>query len=233
MTTLVTYPVPSPTSSIPTSSGSGRLLVLACGAIVRELIHVMRLNELSGVEVAALPAALHNRPERIGDEVRKRIRAARGRFDRILVGYADCGTGGALDQVCTEEGVVRLPGAHCYELFAGAATFGGLHDKEPGTFYLTDYLARHVHVLVFRGLGLEEHPELLPMYFGNYRKLIYLAQTDDPDLSTRAEAAAERLGLTYERRFTGLRPLAGTMSTLVGGVGMLVKDPRPGQRGVA
>ncbi len=186
-----------------TDRDAGRLLVIACGAIARELIEVARLDGFEGVEVTALPADLHNRPEQIPRRVRERIRAARGRYARILVGYADCGTGGHLDRVCEEEGVVRLPGAHCYELFAGAATFAALHEEEPGTFYLTDYLVRHVDALVFAGLGLDAHPELTPLYFGNYRRVVYLAQTDDPALDRRARAAAARLGLTYERRDTG------------------------------
>jgi hypothetical protein len=197
MTDLVTYRA---------TGGTRRLLVIACGAIARELIEIAQLDRLDGIEVAALPAELHNRPQVIPDRVRERIRAAKAAeegFERIVVGYADCGTGGLLDRVCAEEGVVRLPGAHCYELFTGRQAFADLHDEEPGTFYLTDYLARHVNVLVFAGLGLDTHPELAPLYFGNYRRVVYLAQTDDAELDRRAREAAERLGLEYRRRRCG------------------------------
>lgn len=222
MTPLVTFPVrPIPAAasrrdSAAPEDGRGRLLVIACGAIARELIEVTRLQELAGVEVTCLPAELHNRPDEIPERVRERIRAAAGRFDRIVVGYADCGTGGRLDQVCAEEGAERLPGAHCYELFAGRDTFAALHDDEPGTFYLTDYLARNVGVLVFAGLGLDAHPELAPLYFGNYRRVVYLAQTDDAELDRRAREAAERLGLAYERRQTGYGDLPSALLAAAG-----------------
>jgi hypothetical protein len=221
MTDLVTFPA---------TGGPRRLLVIACGAIARELIEIAQLDRLDGVEVAALPAELHNRPEEIPDRVRDRIRAARaveGGFERIVVGYADCGTGGLLDRVCEEEGVARLPGAHCYELFAGHQAFADLHDEEPGTFYLTDYLARHVNVLVFAGLGLDAHPELAPMYFGNYRRVVYLAQTDDPELDRRAREAAERLGLDYRRRRSGYGDLRSALHRLAGPGDDAVGTPLP------
>ncbi len=215
MTRFVTHPVRpafAPAAGSPGDPGErARLLVIACGAIARELIEVARLHHLEDVEVTALPAELHNRPRDIPDRVRDRIRAAQGRYDRILVGYADCGTGGLLDRVCDEEGVTRLPGAHCYELFAGRQAFAALQEDEPGTFYLTDYLVRHVDALLFDGLGLDAHPELLPVYFGNYRRVVYLAQTADPDLDARARAAATRLGLAYERRLVGVGELARTL----------------------
>jgi hypothetical protein len=206
MTDLVTFPA---------TGGTRRLLVIACGAIARELIEIAQLDDLDGVEVTALPAELHNRPEVIPERVREKIRAARASFDHTVVGYADCGTGGLLDRVCEEEGVARLPGAHCYELFAGRQAFADLHDEEPGTFYLTDYLARNVNVLVFAGLGLDAHPELAPLYFGNYRRVVYLAQSDDAELDRRAREAAERLGLAYQRRRCGygdLRPRFGELA---------------------
>ncbi len=184
------------------------LLVIACGAIARELVRVVHLDRLAGVQITCLPPELHNRPERIADAVRARIQEARrDGHDNILVGYADCGTGGALEVVCAEEGVTRLPGAHCYELFAGSALFASLQEEEPGTFYLTDYLARNVDRLVFEGLGIDRHPELADLYFGNYRRVVHLAQSDDPELDRRARLAAERLGLAYERRSTGLGSL--------------------------
>jgi hypothetical protein len=169
------------------------------------------------VDLTCLPATLHNRPEQIPEAVRGRIRRARaaGR-DRIFVAYADCGTGGLLDKVLDEEGVARLEGAHCYEVYAGHAAFAALADEEPGTFYLTDFLARNFDRLVIRGLGLDRHPELLAQYFGNYTRVIYLAQTDDAELTARARRGARRLGLRFERRFTGYGELAPAMLSAAG-----------------
>ena len=189
-------------------------LVIGCGALAEELVELTRRAGLPEMDLACLPASLHNRPEQIPSRIAARIRRARADgYDRIFVAYADCGTGGLLDHVLETEGVARLEGAHCYEVYAGRAAFAQLHDAEPGTFYLTDYLARNFDRLVVRGLGLDRHPELLPVYFGNYRRLVYLAQTDDDALTLRAEAAAARLGdLTFERRFTGLGELAGAIA---------------------
>lgn len=132
-------------------------------------------------------------------------------FDQIFIGYADCGTGGLLEQVCREEGVEMLAGAHCYQFFATAPRFAEIQDNEIGSFYLTDFLVKHFDRLIWQGLGIEKHPELLPMYFGNYTRLVYLAQTDDPSLVTRAEAAAARLGLTVIVESTGYGELETTM----------------------
>ncbi|HEX3264304.1 MAG TPA: DUF1638 domain-containing protein [Candidatus Limnocylindrales bacterium] len=186
-----------------------RPLVIGCGALARELVELTRRAGLPAMDLTCLPAALHNRPERIPGAVAARIRRARAEgYKQIFVAYADCGTGGLLDTVLEAEGIARLEGAHCYEVYAGRAAFAALHDAEPGTFYLTDYLVRNFDRLVIRGLGLDRHPELLPTYFGNYRRLVYLAQTDDADLSSRAEAAAKRLGnLAFERRLAGMGEL--------------------------
>ena len=185
-------------------AGLSRVLVIGCGALVRELQAVAALNE--HLEVECLPAVLHNRPEQIPDAVRGRVRAAKDRaaYRAILVGYMDCGTGGLLDRVCSEEGVERLPGAHCYELYAGADAFAGLQDAEPGTFYLTDYLVRHFDRVIMQGLGISQHPELLEAYFGNYTRVVHLAQTDDDRLARAARQAAARLGLRCERILTGI-----------------------------
>jgi hypothetical protein len=193
-----------------------RVLVIACGALARELVEVLRASGLDHVTIACLPADLHNRPDRIPDAVRQRVRAARPHYETILVGYADCGTGGRLDAVCAEEGVERLPGAHCYELFAGAATFAALQDAEPGTFYVTDYLVRNFDRLVLAGLGLDRHPQLYESYFGNYRRLVHLAQSDDRSLAEQGRRAADRLGLEHERRPTGYDGLAGAVVPGVG-----------------
>jgi hypothetical protein len=181
-----------------------RTLLLACGALAREVRAVLAANALEGFELRCLPASLHNRPERIPAAVRKKIRAARGRYARILVLYADCGTGGELDRVLAEEGVARIPGPHCYAFYAGEEELARLAEAEPGTFWLTDFLARQFDTLLIKGLGLDRHPDLLPLYFGNYRRLVYLSQAPTPALVEKARAAATRLGLAFEHRPTGL-----------------------------
>ena len=183
-------------------------LLLACGALGREVIAVLDAGGIDGLEVTCLPANLHNKPQLIAEAVREKVRKHHDEYENIFVLYADCGTGGDLDKVCDEEGVVRIPGAHCYEFYAGASAFEQLADAEPATFYLTDYLTRHFETLIMVGLGLDRFPELLPDYFGNYCRVVYLAQTDDPELDEQARKAAEKLGLAYERRFTGYGELA-------------------------
>lgn len=190
-------------------------LVLACGAIARELEALRRAGPLSHVTLRCLDAALHNRPERIAPAVDAAIRKHEGSFARIFVAYADCGTGGELDRVLAAHGVERLPGAHCYEFFAGTERFTALAEEELGTFYLTDFLVRHFDRLVRQGLGLDRHPELMPVYFGNYRRLVYLAQTDDVALDEAARAAADWMGLAFERHATGLVPLHDALHTQV------------------
>ena len=180
-----------------------RTLLIACGALAREVLALIRLNGWRHMELACLPAHLHNRPQRIPAAVRAKIRAMRREYERIFVLYGDCGTGGALDRVLADEGVERIPGPHCYAFYSGVDAFLARADAEPTCFYLTDYLARHFERLVIEGLGLDRHPELLPLYFGNYEKLVYLAQLSDPQLEQQAEAAAVRLGLAYEHRPTG------------------------------
>lgn len=191
-------------------------LILACGALSHEIIALIRANGWDHVAVQCLPAELHNRPEEIPGAVRDKLRAAREHYDHVFVAYADCGTGGRLDAVLAEEGVERLPGAHCYEFYAGSELFHELAEEEPGTFYLTDFLARHFERLIIHGMGIDRHPELMPMLFGNYRRLVYLAQRDDADLRARARAAAERLGLEYEYRRTGYGDLGTSLATVAG-----------------
>jgi len=181
-------------------------LIIACGALAHELTAVIRRNGWTHLQVQCLPARLHNTPERITEAVRAKIRGNREAYRRIYVAYADCGTGGQLDRMLEAEGAERIGGSHCYEFFAGGRVFESLSEAEPGTFYLTDYLARHFDRLIIRELGIEDHPELLSMYFGNYRRLVYLAQRDDPALLEKARAAAARLGLEFECRHTGLQP---------------------------
>ncbi len=185
-----------------------RTLLIACGALARETVGLIRSNGWTHYTVSCLPANLHNRPERIAGAVRGKIRAMGPEFDRVLVAYADCGTGGHLDAVLAEEGVERIHGAHCYGFYAGLDKFDELMAEEPGSFFLTDYLVRHFDTLIIKGLGLDRHPELLSIYFGNYRRLVYLAQSEDDGLHGLARDAAARLGLDYEYRFTGMGGLA-------------------------
>ena len=190
-------------------------LVIACGALARELVELTRRPGFEAIELTCLPAHLHNRPDRIPAAVARKIRAARPFYEHIFVAYADCGTGGLLDRVLEAEGVERLAGAHCYEFFAGRADFARVMDEDPATFFLTDFLTRNFDRLVIRGLGLDRHPELLPVYFGNYHRLVYLAQGDDPTLIEAARRAADRLGLAFEHRHTGFGELRTAIDGLV------------------
>ncbi len=191
------------------------VLVLACGAIAREVLAVIRLNGWQHVTVRCLPAKLHSTPQQIPAAVDAKLHELAGRYERVFVAYADCGTGGALDPVLAAHGVERLPGAHCYGFLAGNDAWDAMQEEDPATFYLTDFLARHFDSLVWRGLGLDRHPQLLPDLFGNYRRLVYLAQTDDPGLVARARDAAERLGLAFEHRRTGYGELAPSLERFV------------------
>jgi hypothetical protein len=233
-----------------------RVLIIACGALARELLAINELNGLDNVTIECLPASLHNRPSLIPELVRQRIHRARGvspkgsdtagdagdngadtghngadgevsdaalvdedvtfgtdhrRYDEILIGYADCGTGGALEAVCAQEGVEMLAGAHCYQFFATAEGFEKLQDHTLGSFYLTDFLARNFHRLVWQGLGIEKHPELRDMYFGNYTRLVYLEQTGDPKARACAEDAAARLGMELHVERTGYGELESSV----------------------
>ena len=225
-----------------------RVLVIACGALARELLAITELNGLVNVTVECLPASLHNRPKEIPELVRQRIHRARGKddmlqddmvpgtnsstgasppgdnqlldagtepaagtFDQILIGYADCGTGGLLDKVCAEENVEMLAGAHCYRFFATAPRFDELQDHALGSFYLTDFLARNWERLIWDGMGIAKHPELRDMYFGNYTRCVYLEQTDDPKARAAAHECADRLGLELHIEHTGYGELESTM----------------------
>ncbi len=193
------------------------MLVLACGAIAREVLAVIAMNGWRHVTVRCLPAKLHTTPRDIPAAVDAKLSELAGRYARTFVAYADCGTAGALDPVLERHGVERLPGAHCYGFLAGNDAWDAMQEDEPATFYLTDFLARHFDSLVWRGLGLDRHPELLPDVFGNYRRLVYLAQTDDDALLERAREAADRLGLAFEHRRTGYGELLPSLQRFAAG----------------
>jgi len=208
--------------------GPAHTVVIGCGALGRELVTLAA--GLPGVEVTCLPARLHNRPEQIAGAVRERVervRSEHGEDVRVFVAYADCGSGGALDAALAGTGAGRLPGAHCYEVYAGSDAFAAMADEEPGTFYLTDFLARHFEALVVRGLKLDRYPELIGDMFGNYERVLYLAQTDDDALTEKARAAAGFLGLAFERRRTGYGELAPALGRFVSSA-QGVSRARPG-----
>lgn len=212
---------------------SGRTLVLACGALARELKAVISANGLSNVTVECLPGEYHMRPDKIVPALEARLSAhlnggtdadgSGGIYDTIFVGYGDCGTGGALDRFCATHGLQRLPGDHCYQFFAGQERFLDLHAAEPGTFYLTDYLAKHFDRFVVQALGLDTHPELAELYFGNYRRLVYLRQTTDPVIEAKAREAARVLELEFELVATGY----GDLETSVVEVAMSRRPDSP------
>jgi hypothetical protein len=191
-----------------------RILIIACGALAREIVELTRANGWGAFEVQCLPPELHNRPERIPAAVEAQILAHRDRYRAIFVAYGDCGTGGLLDAVLERHGIERLPGAHCYEAFATARVFAELSEAEPGTFYLTDFLLRHFDRLVRRGLGLDRHPELAAEYFRNYRRLTYLAQSEEPAARSEARAIAAAMGLEFHYRITGYGELGRSLAVL-------------------
>ena len=182
-------------------------LLIACGALARELVELQRRNGWEHIRIQCLPAELHNTPDRIPAAVAKTIDKYRDEYEHIFVAYADCGTGGLLDRVLDEHGIDRIPGAHCYEFFSGSSVFSDFSEAEPGTFYLTDFLVRHFDRLVIESLGLDRHPQLKSQYFGNYKRLVYLSQTRSEELSRKARDQADFLGLAYTEHFTGLDTL--------------------------
>jgi hypothetical protein len=195
--------------------GAGRVLLIACGALAREILALTEANRWSHLDLACLPAILHNRPERIPDAVEAAVIKHRDAYDRIFVVYADCGTGGLLQARCAALGVEMVPGPHCYAFFEGVETFAAR--DEITAFYLTDFLVRQFEAFVIEPLGLDRHPHLRDMYFGHYTTLVYQAQTEDAGLDAKARACADRLGLHYERRFTGYGDLATAMARAAAG----------------
>jgi hypothetical protein len=195
----------------------GRILLLACGALAREIIAVKDANGWDHMELACLPAKYHNTPEKIPEAVEAAVTQHRGNYDEIFVVYADCGTGGLLQALCDRLGVQMVEGPHCYSFFEGNTEFATRGETEFTSFYLTDFLVRQFDTFVIQPLGLDKHPELRDMYFGNYTGLVYQAQTDDPDLTAKAKICAERLGLPFERRFTGYGDLVPALTDVAEG----------------
>ncbi|MFD0858400.1 DUF1638 domain-containing protein [Roseovarius aquimarinus] len=188
-------------------SGAAPLLVIACGALAREILALIRINGWDHMTLACLPAKLHLYPEQITEAVEAAVLKHRARFERIFIAYADCGTGGLLEAKCEALGVEMIAGPHCYSFFEGNDAFAR-HEDEITAFYLTDFLVKQFDAFVWRPMGLDRHPELRDMIFGNYTKLVYQAQTEDPALLAKAEDCARRLGLAFEYRHTGYGDLA-------------------------
>lgn len=193
-------------------TGKGRILLLACGALAREILDLKTRNGWDHMDLTCLPAILHVHPEKITQAVEDAIAKHREQYDQVFVVYADCGTGGLLQQACDRLGVELVKGPHCYSFFEGNEAFAAKGEDETTAFYLTDFLARQFDAFVWKPLGLDRHPQLRDMYFGNYTKLVYQAQTDDPALTARAQDCAARMGLDFERRLTGYGDLETTLT---------------------
>ncbi len=205
----------SPAETFETNNDNARVLLIACGALAREVVDLVERNRWTAFDIQCLPAKWHNTPQFIVPTMREKIFAAKRRYSKIFVLYGDCGTGGQLDALLAEQGVERLEGPHCYAFYSGNPVFATRADDDMTVFYLTDYIARQFDKLIWEGLGLDRHPELLPDYFKHYTKVVYLAQTKDFELERKAEAAAQKLGLAYEYRFTGYGELETEMAQLV------------------
>ncbi len=210
--------IPSDTTlteeGLPLDAPQGRILLIACGALAREILDLKALNGWTHLDLTCLPAKLHLYPEKITDAVRSCVAKHRHAYTDIFVVYADCGTGGLLQAACDEMSIRMIAGPHCYSFFEGNAAFAAKADREFTSFYLTDFLVRQFDAFIWKPMGLDRHPQLRDMYFGNYEKLIYQAQTDDPALTAKARTCAEKLGLAFERRFTGYGDLETALKTL-------------------
>ena len=182
---------------------SSPILIIACGALAQEIVQLQTLNGWNHLHLKCLDAELHNRPHLIAGKLREKIAQHRNEYNNIFVAYADCGRGGEIDRVLEDENIERLPGAHCYSFFAGEQRFREISEQELGSFYLTDFLAKHFERLVIKGLKLDQHPELRDQYFGNYTRVVYLSQEDNPSLRDLAKNAALFLGLDFEHEHCG------------------------------
>lgn len=191
------------------------LLIIACGALSKELIALKKANNWKNVKVQCLPADLHNRPELIPERVETMLRKTEADYPHRFIAYADCGTGGALDKVCERHQVERLPGAHCYAFFAGLDEFDAMMEESLGTFFLTDFMVRHFDRIIWQGMGLDKHPELKEMYFQHYERVLYISQVHDPELLEKAQSQAARLGLDFDYQHTGYNLLEKNISEQV------------------
>ncbi len=190
-----------------------RLLVIGCGMLAREILGVKEQLALDHLDLTCLPAEFHYHPDRIAPALDKAIVKAKAEgYGRIFVGYADCGSGGMVDRICEKHGVERMDGPHCFAFYQGMEAFRAIEDGDMMSFYMTDFLCRQFDAFFIKPLGLDRHPELIKDYFGNYEKVVYLAQTNDPALDKVAEDAAKLLGLAYERRFTGYGDLSYSLA---------------------
>ena len=200
-------------AEVPNNHGAKPNLLIACGALAQEIVALQRLNHWENrLEVTCLPAIWHNTPDKIPEGVRRKIKAGKQKYERIFVAYADCGTGGLLDDGLKEEGAERIEGPHCYQFYAGTASFEKMMDEELGTFFLTDYLCRHFDRLIWKGFGLDRRPDMKDLVFEHYKKLVFLAQLEDAALTAKAREIAQRLGLEFEYRLTGYGELATFMA---------------------
>jgi len=195
------------------ASGAGPILLLACGALAHEVLALKRINGWDHMDLTCLPAKLHLYPDKITEAVEEAVKKHREKYEQIFVLYADCGTGGLLEAKCEELGVDMLQGPHCYSFFQGVEDFGSKIDDEFTSFYLTDFLVKQFDAFVWRPMGLDKHPELRDIIFGNYTQLVYQAQTKDPKLVEKAKECADRLGLEYVYRFTGYGDLEREMAS--------------------
>ena len=189
-----------------------QILLIACGALAREILALKQANGWDHLHLHCLPANLHHHPDKITPAVEKMVAERRAEFSDVFVVYADCGTGGMLEAACDRMGVKMIAGPHCYSFFEGNEAFADL--DEMTTFYLTDFSVRQFDAFIWKPLGLDRHPDLREMYFGNYEKLVYQAQTDDPDLIEKASACAKKLGLAFEHRQTGYGDLSTALSDI-------------------
>ena len=195
-------------------SKTGSVLIIACGALAHEIVALKTANGWDHIDLACLPAILHNHPERIVPAVEDAVTKHSKKYQKIFLAYADCGTGGLLQAACEEMGVQMVAGPHCYSFFEGNDAFAAKQDAEFTSFYLTDFLVRQFDAFIWKPMGLDRHPDLRDMYFGNYETLVYQAQTDDAALTAKAQECAARLGLAFERRFTGYGDLKTTLAKL-------------------
>lgn len=206
--------MPKPARVSAADSDRSKVLVLACGALAREILDLNRINQWDAFDLHCIPAKFHNYPDKIPGLVREEIRRFKSEYEKIFVAFGDCGTGGLLDRVLEEEAVERLPGAHCYAFFAGLKQFDDMQEEELGSFYFTDFFVRHFESIMIKPYGLDR-PVIKQMMFNNYKRAVYLAQNPTPELKRLARQHAEYLNLEYVYRFTGYGELETKLNQLV------------------